>query len=73
MRGDRAAHGYAGSLQPEGQEPRIGAVALERDYGHVSLVVGIEGDYLILHDANWVKGAITERRVLKSTQRGYIY
>lgn len=71
--GDRRAHGYAGDLQPTGSEPRVGAVALERDYGHVSLVVAVEGDYVVLHDANWVKGHITERRVLASTQRGYIY
>lgn len=65
--------GYAGDLQPEGQEPKVGAIALEKNYGHVSVVIAIEGDYLILHDANWVTGAITERRVHKSTQRGYIY
>ena len=73
MRGDRAAQGYAGDLKPQGYEPRVGAVALERNYGHVSLVISIEGDYLVLHDANWIVGAITERRVYKSTQRGYIY
>lgn len=73
MRGDRAAHGYAGDLQPQGYEPRVGAVALERSVGHVSLVMAIDGEYLILHDTNWVKGSITERRVHKSTQRGYIY
>ena len=73
MRGDRKAHGYAGNLVPEGQEPRVGSIALERGYGHVSLVVALEGDYVILNDTNWLKGYITQRRVHRSSQRGYIY
>lgn len=73
IRGDRKAYGYAGDLVPEGQEPRVGAIALEKDVGHVSLVIAIDGDWLVLHDTNYVKGAITERKVHKSTQRGYIY
>lgn len=71
--GNPKIRGYAGDLQPDGQEPRVGAGALERNYGHVSVVIAIEGDYLILHDANYSTGHITERRVHKSTQRGYIY
>lgn len=71
--GNAKVQGYAGDLKPEGQEPRVGAAALERNYGHVSIVIAIEGDWLILHDANYVTGAITERKVHKSTQRGYIY
>lgn len=71
--GNPKAGGYASQKVPEGQEPRIGAIALERNYGHVSVVVGIDGDYITLHDANWVRGKITERRVHKDTQRGYIY
>ena len=71
--GNAKIRGYAGDLVSEGQEPKVGAAALERNYGHVSVVIAIEGDYLILHDANWDTGHITERRVHKSTQRGYIY
>lgn len=71
--GNAKIHGYAGTLKPEGQTPVVGAVALERDYGHVSVVVSIEGDWITLHDANWVKGHVTERKVLRSTQKGYIY
>lgn len=71
--GNGKVHGYAGNLKPEGFEARIGAIALERDYGHVSVVVAIEGDFVILHDTNWVRGAITERRVHLSAERGYIY
>lgn len=71
--GISAIQGYAGDIRSQGSEPRVGAGALERNYGHVSVVVAIDGDYLILHDANYIVGAITERRVHKSTQRGYIY
>lgn len=71
--GNPKAGGFASKKVPEGQEPKIGAIALERNYGHVSVVVGVDGDYITLHDANWVRGHITERRVHKDTQRGYIY
>lgn len=71
--GNSKIRGYAGDLQPEGQEPKVGAAALDARYGHVEVVVAVEGDYLILHGANLITGKITERRVHKSTQRGYIY
>lgn len=71
--GNKKIRGYAGDLVAEGYEPRVGAAALERNYGHVSVVVAIDGEWLILHDANWVTGHVTERRVHISTQRGYIY
>lgn len=71
--GNSKVQGYAGDLRSEGQTPKVGAAALERNYGHVSVVIAIDGDYLILHDANYSTGHITERRVHKSTQRGYIY
>lgn len=69
--GNAKVKGYAGNLVPEGKEPRVGAAALEP--GHVSVVVGIDGDYVTLHDANYSKGHITERKVLASTLKGYIY
>lgn len=65
--------GYAGSIPAQGGEPRIGAGALSAKYGHVSLVVAINGDMLTLHDANFQKNSITERVVNRSSQRGYIY
>jgi hypothetical protein len=71
--GNNKIRGYAGNLVAEGLVPKVGALALEKDHGHVSIVVSIDGDFLILHDANWVRGSITERRVLASTQRGFIY
>lgn len=71
--GNAKVRGYAGNLKSEGSEPKVGAIALEKSVGHVSIVIAINGDYLILHDSNWKKGSITERRVHKSTQRGYIY
>lgn len=71
--GNEKVRGYAGNLEPEGHVPKVGAVALDRRYGHVSVVVAILGDKLVLHDANWIKGAITERIVPLTEQRGYIY
>ena len=69
--GNNKIHGYAGNLQPEGQEPKVGSVALER--GHVSVVVAILDDEIIINDANYIKHKITKRKVPKSSIRGYIY
>jgi len=69
--GNSKISGYAGNLRPEGHEPKIGAVALER--GHVSVVMALSGDYIILHDANYRRGKITERKVSRNSIRGYIY
>lgn len=69
--GNQKIRGYAGNLQPEGQEPKEGSVALER--GHVSVVVAILDDKVILNDANYLKGKITQRIVSKSSIKGYIY
>lgn len=71
--GNAKVTGYAGYLLPEGMEPKVGSIALERKYGHASVVVEVRGDMIVLHDANWIKGAITERIVHVSTQRGFIY
>jgi hypothetical protein len=71
--GNSKVKGYAGNLRPEGQEPRVGSIALDRRYGHVSVVREIRGNMLVLHDANWIRGAITERVVPLTEQRGYIY
>ena len=72
--GNEKIKGYAGNLQPEGQEPRIGAIALERSVGHVSVLTDILPDgRLVLKDANWDSGYITKRIVSPESERGYIY
>jgi hypothetical protein len=73
MTGNYRSLGYAGRIKPQGYEPRVGAGALEKRYGHISVIVAIQGSYLVLHDTNWVRGAVTERVVPISSQRGYIY
>lgn len=73
LTGNKKIRGYAGNLKPDGYDPRVGAASLEKSVGHVSVVVAIDGDYIILIDSNWIKGKLTERKVHKSTQRGYIY
>lgn len=71
--GNAKIRGYAGNLVAEGNEPRVGAIALESRYGHASVIVAVEGEWIIVQEANWKKGYLTERRVHVSTQRGYIY
>lgn len=66
-------HGYAGNVEPNASEPKVGAIALDRFFGHASVVVGIASDYIIVHEANWIRGKITERRVSKAAIRGYVY
>lgn len=65
--------GYAGSVQPNAYEPKVGAIALDAFVGHASVVVSVSDDYIVVHEANWVRGKITERTVSKSAIRGYVY
>ena len=65
--------GFASNIPSQGSEPKIGAGALETSTGHISYVVAINGDSLILEDANWIKHHITRRTVPISSIRGYIY
>jgi len=66
-------HGYAGNLQPNAYAPKVGALALERAYGHISVIVAIQSDgTLVLNDANWLTGKITERVVPPTQERGFI-
>ena len=69
--GNQKIRGYAGNLQPEGQEPKEGSVALEM--GHVSVVVAVLDDKVVLNDANYIRGKITQRVVDRGSIRGYIY
>ena len=66
-------HGYAGDIAPTQSNPQVGGVALDRFYGHASVVVSVGSDYIIVHEANWVRGKITERKVSKDAIRGYVY
>jgi len=65
--------GYAGNVAATQSQPRVGGVALDRFYGHASVVVGIGDGYIIVHEANWIRGKITERRVSMDAIRGYVY
>jgi surface antigen len=65
--------GYAGDAQPEGQTPKINSIALERKYGHAMVVVSIQSNGIIVHEANYIKGKIDERFIPYSDVRGYIY
>lgn len=65
--------GYAGNVAATQSQPRVGGVALDRFYGHASVVVGIGDGYITVHEANWIRGKITERRVSMDAIRGYVY
>jgi len=65
--------GYAGDIQSTQSDPRVGGIALDRFFGHASVVVGIGDNYIIVHEANWIHGKITERKVSKAAIRGYVY
>lgn len=66
-------HGYAGNIAATQSSPRVGGIALDRFYGHASVVVGIGDGYITVHEANWIRGKITERRVSMDAIRGYVY
>lgn len=65
--------GYAGNIQPNAYEPRVGSIALDAFVGHASVVVSIGDDYIVVHEANWIRGKMTERTVSKAAIRGYVY
>jgi hypothetical protein len=35
--------------------------------------VSVGSDYIVVHEANWIPGRITERTVSKAAMRGYVY
>lgn len=65
--------GYGVTIASEGNNPQVGAIALDRYRGHAAVVVAINDRTLTLWDSNWIKGYVTERKVDISSQRGYIY
>ena len=65
--------GYAGDIIPQGNTPKVGSGALEKKYGHIMYVVAIEDTGVLVHESNFVKGAIDERFVPYSDVRGYLY
>jgi hypothetical protein len=68
--GNAKIHGYAGNIPPETQTPSVGAVALES--GHVSVVVAVADSFIIVHEANYIRSKITERKVPLNKIRGFV-
>jgi len=68
--GNSRIKGYAGNIAPNSQEPRIGSGVLEK--GHVSVLVALEGNLLVVHEANYLRGYITERKIPISAVRGFV-
>lgn len=65
--------GWGGRAGIQGQEAKVGAIAVERFRIHVGVVEAIEGDYLHIIETNYRRGWQTRRVLHKSEVRGYIY
>lgn len=65
--------GYAGNTPTQGLEPQVGAIGLEKRYGHAVVIQSISGEKITITEANFVKGKITLRVLSRSELRGYIY
>lgn len=63
--------GYAGNIKPKTQEAKVGYGALEK--GHISLVIAVYDDAIRVREANYYRGKVTERTILKSQIRGYYF
>jgi surface antigen len=65
--------GYAGNTRSEGDTPRVGAIALERSYGHAMAVQEIRPDGIVITESNFIRGKITRRTIPYWDVRGYVY
>lgn len=65
--------GYAGSAQPEGQEPKVGVIALQNSIGHAVYVEQVLENGIVASESNYRRGYITRRFIAYSDIRGYVY
>lgn len=63
-------NGRANTTPTNSSIPVVGAVAVFY-YNHVGLVAGIEGETIVIKDANYKRGYLTLRRVNKSEIKGF--
>lgn len=73
MTGITKSIGYAGSAKPDGFEPKVGSIALERSIGHAVVVEDILDNGIVATESNYTKGKITRRFIEFNDIRGYIY
>lgn len=64
-------NGARGAIQ--GYEPRVGAIGSTRGLPHAVYVVAVNGDMVTVHEANYMRGWITERVLPTSQFVGFIY
>lgn len=69
--GNSKVRGWAGNLTTEGDTPVVGAILLES--GHVSVVREVRENGVLVEEANYLRGAITQRFVPAGAWRGFIY
>jgi len=65
--------GAGGRASIQGQEPKVGAIAVEKGRAHASVVTNIEGNLITIKESNYIKGWITTRTIARSSFLGYIY
>jgi len=65
--------GAGGRASIQGQEPKVGAIAVEKGSPHASVVKEVQDGYLIIHESNYTKNWITQRRVAINNFIGFIY
>jgi hypothetical protein len=66
--------GYAGNARIQGSTPQVGAIGIEKSkIGHAVYVEAIDGDNIIITEANYKAGTITKRVLALSQIKGYIY
>ena len=66
--------GTGARLAIQGKEPKIGAIGAEKGkVAHAVLIVGIDGDKIIINESNYVKNWITSRVLSRSDFLGFIY
>lgn len=74
--GVHTGDGFARTYPINSQVPKIGGVVVTRESsrGHVAIITGIEDGYLVLEEANYITGWITDSRKLAITSpliKGY--
>lgn len=66
--------GYGITVQPEGTEPKIGAIVLFKNWHHAGALIAITPDHkFIVRDTNWIVGKITQHILTSDQIKGYIY
>jgi hypothetical protein len=64
--------GAGGRRAVNSQEPKVGAIGVEREIIHAVLITKIDGDMITFSESNFIKNWITERTLPRSEFLGFI-